>query len=200
MKKRGSKGLLVLVLILVGVACQSSKSSEQSVGRNVTKPVSAHVDDEAFNRLNTILFEDFLNDNYGPHAIRANEGHMVLDSESYQSYLKLINIFDQSFIEAEMMRIQPCSAALDTLKFTGEIEAEWAPEVCAFDILYWIGGHEKPDGFEVKDLKIEEADAVSTMVFFDNSDNVQLPRAGSIMIEYRKQNDGWKILKLGKSR
>jgi hypothetical protein len=191
---------LIIISTFIGFACQSSKWSEQNVDRSLVHTVGSHPEDDVFARLNTTLFEDFLNDNYGPHAIRGEEGYMVADGESYQSYLKLINIFDQSFIDAEMTRIKPCVAALDTLKFKGEIEAEWAPEVCAFDILYWIGGHEKPSGFEVKDLKIDDAHAVSTMIFFDQAEDSRQYRKVKLIIEYGKQNDSWKVLKLGKSK
>jgi hypothetical protein len=189
-------------ILLMG--CQSSKTSEWSDTHDTSSAAnvipSANPEEVVLTRLNTTLFEDLISDNYGPHPVRSAEGHIMLDWESYRSYLKLINIFGQPFLDDELARVKPCMDALQTLKYTGEPAVGWEPQACTFTYLYWLNGQEKCNAFEVQDLQIKEDYASSKMVFFDEAEDGRHYWNDKVYltIEYRKENGRWKIFKLNK--
>lgn len=188
-----------LVLLLAAMACQSSKSDDAANSNEM----STHAVDplqEEFDRLNTTLFEDLVSDNYGPHTVRSSDGHLVLDWQGYESYLKMVSVFGRPFIAQERERCMPCLKALDSLKYIGEPEAGWEPEACPFAFMYWLNGQEKPTGFEIEAFKIDGDHASSKMVFFEETEDGKQYWNDRIVlaVEYGKEDDHWKIFKLNK--
>jgi hypothetical protein len=194
----------VVLMVFISMACQSSKTSERNnvldTGSVEKLTLIVNADEEVLTRLNTTLFEDLVNDNYGPHPVRSADGFIALDWESYQSYLKLINIFGQSFLDQEFVRTKPCMEALDSLKYSGEPAAGWEPEACSFTYLYWLNSPEKPNAFEIQDLQIKGNRASSKMVFFDEAEDGRHYWNDMVYltIEYGQENGQWKIFKLNK--
>lgn len=153
---------------------------------------------KTFDEINKILYDNLINGEFGPYAVKNDSGYYVLELDSYKARLREHGIFSEEFFEHEEDRVANCKRDLETLKYKGEDELGWAPNSCFFDFMYWLRSQEHPDGYEIKNLEITGRDAKATMVFYNvqNKQKSYWDNNVYLNIRYSKREGDWRVIEI----
>lgn len=135
-----------------------------------------------------------------PDAILGKNGFYVLDIRSYQDKLRSLNIFTESFIQRQDELFSQCKEALLADSITPENAIEGidmnAPSECSFfHYAYYFQSQEYPDGFYLRESKIDDENGFTEIHYYTTTDKTYFSWDDQIVLKLnlKKVNGLWVI-------
>jgi hypothetical protein len=135
-----------------------------------------------------------------PEAILSEDGIYVLDLNSYKNKLQSLNIFTKSFILKQDGIFSDCQKALIADSITPEKAFEGidvlAPIECSFfHYAYYFQSQDYPDGFYLRNSKIEGENGFTEIHFYSKTNKTYFAWDNQIVLnlKLKKVKDSWVI-------
>lgn len=135
-----------------------------------------------------------------PDAIIGENGFYVLDINSFKDELRSLKIFTESFIQKQDDIFSECNEALIADSITPEKAIEGidmnAPSECSFfHYAYYFHAQEHPDGFYLRESKIEDENGFTEIHYYTTTDKTYFTWDNQIVLKlkFKKVNGSWTI-------
>lgn len=164
------------------------------------KELNSDVESKEFLKICQTFYDEVCLGQASPGAILNNEGVYILDLITYQNKLRSLSIFTESFIQKQDEVFSECKMVLLKDSITLEKAPEGidinAPSECSFfNYAYYFQAQEYPDGFYLKEVKIDGESGFTEMHYFTNTDDTYFTWDNQIFlnVELKKINNSWMI-------